>query len=96
MSDPMRHVRLAAYITLALTAAGSALAAYASVSSKEPDTAMLADARLAPPLVSTVEARRIGAAERAFTGSVSARVQSNLGSACPARSSSAMSTTVTR
>lgn len=81
----MKPVRLAAYLALALAAGGGAFAAYASVSSKEPEPVAPADARLAPPLVSTVEAQRIGAAERAFTGSVSARVQSNLGFRVPGK-----------
>lgn len=81
----MRPLRLAVYALIALAGAGGAYAAYASVAGGETDAAVPADVRLLAPLVSTVEASRIGASERAFTGSVEARIQSNLGFRVPGK-----------
>ena len=77
-----------ALATVGIAAAFGAIVVYPSlapsIASTEP-TSPVEDVRLAPPSVVTVEARRIGAAERAFTGSVSARVQSNLGFRVPGK-----------
>ncbi|WP_225765529.1 efflux RND transporter periplasmic adaptor subunit [Inquilinus sp. Marseille-Q2685] len=43
------------------------------------------DPRSAPPVVAIAEARTVGHVERAFTGSISARVQSNLGFRVPGK-----------
>ncbi|WAJ28862.1 efflux RND transporter periplasmic adaptor subunit [Antarcticirhabdus aurantiaca] len=69
-----------------LVAAGGAVVVYPSLASTEPTAKPgLIDARTEPPMVATVEARRIGASERAFTGSVAARIQSNLGFRVPGK-----------
>ena len=60
-----------------LPAAG--LAAFAFVFETPGRNAEAADPRVAPPLVRLVEATRPERAERTFTGTIAARVQSNLG-----------------
>ena len=60
-----------------LPAAG--LAAFAFVFETPGRDANAADPRVAPPLVRLVEATRPERAERTFTGTIAARVQSNLG-----------------
>jgi RND family efflux transporter MFP subunit len=81
----MRPVRLAAYAAVALAAWGAAFAACDSASVKAQEQAAPVDARLAPPLVATVEAQPIGHTERAFTGLVSAKVQGDLGFRAPGK-----------
>jgi RND family efflux transporter MFP subunit len=53
--------------------------------SSEPNTAAETDPRLRPQLVQIAVAKPAGAAERAFTGVISARVQSNLGFRVPGK-----------
>ena len=69
---------------LALTAAG--LAAAASVL-KAPDrtASAAADPRITPLLVKVVNATSVVGVERAFTGTIAARVQSNLGFRVPGK-----------
>lgn len=64
--------------TIGLVAAAGG-AAFAFVFETPARYAEAADPRLAPPLVRMAEATRPGSAERAFTGTIAARVQSNLG-----------------
>ncbi|MBB3934122.1 efflux RND transporter periplasmic adaptor subunit [Aureimonas phyllosphaerae] len=82
-------MRLVSFIVLgsaALAAAGAAVTVYPSLASTEEATKpAVVDARSEPPMVATVDAKRIGASERAFTGSVSARIQSNLGFRVPGK-----------
>jgi RND family efflux transporter MFP subunit len=73
----MKPSRLLLFVAAPLLAVGGAAFVLVSGSAKErqkPD-----DPRTSAPLVVVVEARSIGAADRGLTGSVSARVQSNLG-----------------
>ena len=69
---------------LALTAAGIAAAAYLL---KAPDrtATSAADPRNAPLLVKIVNATSVAGVERAFTGAIAARVQSNLGFRVPGK-----------
>ncbi len=53
--------------------------------SREPDRAPQTDPRQGPQLVQIAVAKPAGAAERAFTGVISARVQSNLGFRVPGK-----------
>jgi len=81
-------MRLASLIALgfAALAAVVAIVVYPSLAANEHSAKPASiDARTEPPMVATVEARRIGASRRAFTGSVSARIQSNLGFRVPGK-----------
>ena len=81
-------MRIASLIALASAAlaAAAAVVIYPSLAANEPSAkSATIDARTEPPLVAAVEARRIGVSERAFTGTVSARVQSNLGFRVPGK-----------
>jgi multidrug efflux pump subunit AcrA (membrane-fusion protein) len=73
----MKHKRLLVIGSAILVSAGVAAFAIVSGSAKEPMPS--GDPRTAPPLVKVVRATRVGVAQRGFTGSVAARVQSNLG-----------------
>jgi RND family efflux transporter MFP subunit len=53
--------------------------------SSEPNTAAESDPRLRPPLVGIATVKPVGASEQAFTGIISARVQSNLGFRVPGK-----------
>jgi RND family efflux transporter MFP subunit len=53
--------------------------------SSEPNTAAETDPRLRPQLVRIATVKPAGASERAFTGTISARVQSNLGFRVPGK-----------
>lgn len=70
--------------TLVLSGAG--IAVFAVVSGM-PERAVSAtvDPRTAPPLVKVVTATSVAGVERAFTGSIAARVQSNLGFRVPGK-----------
>jgi len=69
--------RTTLFISAAVIAAGGA--GLALLTHAEPAASPGTDPRQAPPLVRTATARAATASERAFTGMVAARVQSNLG-----------------
>ncbi|AUX76642.1 MULTISPECIES: efflux RND transporter periplasmic adaptor subunit [Sinorhizobium] len=66
-----------------VAAAGGA--AYAFIVEPSGVEAAAADPRVAPPLVSLVEAKRPETAQRSFTGTIAARVESNLGFRVPGK-----------
>ena len=69
---------------LVLSAAG--IAVFAVVSGMpERAVSAAADPRTAPPLVKVVNATSVAGVERAFTGTIAARVQSNLGFHVPGK-----------
>ncbi|AIC25750.1 RND family efflux transporter protein [Rhizobium etli bv. mimosae str. IE4771] len=74
-------------ILLAAFGLVAAAGATAFVLFEEPSTASAkaADPRTAPPFVKLVEAKNPEAAERTFTGTIAARVQSNLGFRVPGK-----------
>lgn len=76
-----RKILLASFGLLA--AAGATAFVLFGVSSK--GSAQAADPRNAPPFVKLVEAKKPETAERAFTGTIAARVQSNLGFRVPGK-----------
>jgi len=78
----MNRKSLLASIGLVAAAGG---AAFAFVFETPARDAEAADPRLAPPLVRVAEATRPKRAERAFTGTIAARVQSNLGFRIPGK-----------
>lgn len=74
-------------ITLCVSAVilGSAGLVAVSLASRTADATAGNDPRTAPRLVKIVEAKRAGGVERAFTGTIAARVQSNLGFRVPGK-----------
>ncbi|MCB4767862.1 efflux RND transporter periplasmic adaptor subunit [Ancylobacter sp. Lp-2] len=73
----MRHLRKVVLGSAALVVASGV--GFIMFARPGPATPALEDPRQAPPLVRTAEVRPATASERAFTGVISARVQSNLG-----------------
>lgn len=71
-------------LVLALSAGGIMAVVVAFEMPKRPASAS-ADPRTVPPLVKVVGATRVPGAERAFTGTIAARVQSNLGFRVPGK-----------
>ncbi|RMI05761.1 efflux RND transporter periplasmic adaptor subunit (plasmid) [Sinorhizobium meliloti] len=78
----MKRKFLPASIGLVAAAGGAAFAFVFETPARDAESA---DPRLAPPLVRVAEATRPGRAERAFTGTIAARVQSNLGFRVPGK-----------
>jgi RND family efflux transporter MFP subunit len=76
-----RKILLASFGLLA--AAGATAFFFVGVSSE--GSAQAADPRTTPPFVKLVEAKRPETAERSFTGTIAARVQSNLGFRVPGK-----------
>ncbi|MBB4166445.1 efflux RND transporter periplasmic adaptor subunit [Rhizobium sp. BK538] len=76
-----RKILLASFGLLA-TAGATAFVVLAESSEGK---AQAADPRIAPPLVRLVEAKRPDTSERTFTGTIAARVQSNLGFRVPGK-----------
>ncbi|WP_042778413.1 efflux RND transporter periplasmic adaptor subunit [Sinorhizobium fredii] len=72
------------FTSIGLVAAAGG-AAFAFVFETPAPHAEAADPRIAPPLVKLVEATRPERSERAFTGTIAARVQSNLGFRVPGK-----------
>ena len=68
-----------------LVAAAGAAGAFFLISQSSGPKVLAADPRTASPLVRVAEASSTGAAERAFTGTVASRVQSNLGFRVPGK-----------
>ncbi|ATA95749.1 efflux transporter periplasmic adaptor subunit (plasmid) [Sinorhizobium meliloti] len=81
-SSDMKRKFLLTSIGLVAAAAGAAFAFVFETPARDAESA---DPRLAPPLVRVAEATRPERAERAFTGTIAARVQSNLGFRVPGK-----------
>jgi len=79
----MTKTRLLLFVALPLLAIGAAGAVVASGATGERRAED--DPRSAPPVVAIAEAKPVGHAERGFTGSIAARVQSNLGFRVPGK-----------
>jgi RND family efflux transporter MFP subunit len=79
---PMNYIRTIIVLSAVVVAGG---AGFAFVARSGPTSAPLHDPRRDAPLVRTVAVPRAGAAERGFTGIISARVQSNLGFRVPGK-----------
>lgn len=79
----MRRTHLLLLLALPVLAAGGAGAVMLSGSAEGQKVAD--DPRSAPPLVAVAEAREVRDGERAFTGTIAARVQSNLGFRVPGK-----------
>lgn len=73
----MRKSRLVALAGVLIAATGAAVLATFAITAKEASAAR--DPRQDPPMVSLVTAARVSGAERGFTGTIGARVESNLG-----------------
>ncbi|MBB3393722.1 MULTISPECIES: efflux RND transporter periplasmic adaptor subunit [unclassified Rhizobium] len=76
-----RKILLASFGLLATAGA----AAFVVLAESSEGKAQAADPRIAPPLVRLVEAKRPDTSERTFTGTIAARVQSNLGFRVPGK-----------
>lgn len=79
----MTKTRLLLFVALPLLAIGAAGVVVVSGAAEE--RRAQDDPRSAPPAIAIAEARTLGLVERAFTGSISARVQSNLGFRVPGK-----------
>jgi RND family efflux transporter MFP subunit len=79
----MKKTHLLLFVALPLLAAGAV--GLVVVSGAAEERTVQDDPRSAPPVVAVAEAKRVGHVERAFTGSISARVQSNLGFRVPGK-----------
>jgi RND family efflux transporter MFP subunit len=79
----MNKTRLLLFVALPLLAIGAASVVVASGAAGERRAED--DPRSAPPVVAIAETRTVGHAERGFTGSIAARVQSNLGFRVPGK-----------
>jgi RND family efflux transporter MFP subunit len=73
----MRKSRLIALAGVLIAASGAAVFATFAITAKEASAAR--DPRQDPPMVSLVAAARVSGSERGFTGTIGARVESNLG-----------------
>ena len=80
----MTKTRLLLFVALPLLAIGAAGVVVVSGAAEERGRVQ-DDPRSAPPVIAIAEARTLGHVERAFTGSISARVQSNLGFRVPGK-----------
>jgi RND family efflux transporter MFP subunit len=78
----MKYIRTIIVLSAVVVAGG---AGFAFVARSGPTSAPPHDPRREAPLVRTVAVPRAGAAERGFTGIISARVQSNLGFRVPGK-----------
>ncbi|MGY5811749.1 efflux RND transporter periplasmic adaptor subunit [Rhizobium sp. LEGMi198b] len=76
-----RKILLASFGLLAAVGA----TAFVLVAESSEGKAQAADPRTAPPLIRLVEAKRPDTAERSFTGTIAARVQTNLGFRVPGK-----------
>jgi RND family efflux transporter MFP subunit len=81
----MKKTHLLLFVALPLLAAGAVSLLVVSGAAEERRAQDDGDPRSAPPVVAVAEAKRVGHVERAFTGSISARVQSNLGFRVPGK-----------
>src|SRR5687767_1560574 len=79
----MKKTHLLLLVALPLLAVGAT--GFFVVSGSAEERSVQDDPRSAPPVVAIAEAKRVGHVERAFTGSISARVQSNLGFRVPGK-----------
>ncbi|WP_245578846.1 hypothetical protein [Inquilinus limosus] len=79
----MKKTHLLLFVALPLLAAGAV--SFLVVSGAAEERRAQDDPRSAPPVVAIAEAKTLGHVERAFTGSISARVQSNLGFRVPGK-----------
>lgn len=79
----MKKKHLLLFVALPLLAIGAASVVVISGSAEE--RRAQDDPRSAPPVVAIAEARTLGHVERGFTGSITARVQSNLGFRVPGK-----------
>jgi RND family efflux transporter MFP subunit len=79
----MKRAHLLLLVALPLLAVGATSLVMVSGSAEE--TMAPDDPRSAPPIVAVAEARAVRDTERAFTGSIAARVQSNLGFRVPGK-----------
>src|SRR5947207_7475504 len=77
MEMAMRKSRLVVLAGVLVAASGAAVFATLAISAHEASAAR--DPRQEPPMVSLVTAARVSGSERGFTGTVGARVESNLG-----------------
>jgi multidrug efflux pump subunit AcrA (membrane-fusion protein) len=73
----MRKSRLMALAGVLIAASGAAVFVTFAITAKEASAAR--DPRQDPPMVSLVTAARVSGSERGFTGTIGARVESNLG-----------------
>jgi RND family efflux transporter MFP subunit len=73
----MRKSRLMALAGVLIAASGAAVFATFAITAKEASAAR--DPRQDPPMVSLVTTARVSGSERGFTGTIGARVESNLG-----------------
>jgi RND family efflux transporter MFP subunit len=80
-----RKVMILSAAALAAVSLGAVAVILGPAISREPDRAPQTDPRQGPQLVQIAVAKPAGAAERAFTGVISARVQSNLGFRVPGK-----------
>jgi RND family efflux transporter MFP subunit len=77
MEMAMRKSRLVVLAGVLIAASGAALFATLAIPAQEASAAR--DPRQDPPMVSLVTAARVSGSERGFTGTIGARVESNLG-----------------
>src|SRR5206468_12815204 len=77
MEIAMRRSRLLVLVGVLIAASGAAVFATLAIPAKEASAAR--DPRQEPPIVSLVTAARVSGSERGFTGTIGARVESNLG-----------------
>src|SRR5437588_2336457 len=77
MEMAMKKASLSALDGIAIAASGAAVIATLVVPAQEASAAR--DPRQEPPMVSLVKAARVSGSERGFTGTIGARVESNLG-----------------
>src|SRR3954454_14642522 len=77
MEIAMRKSRLLVLAGILIAASGAAVVATLAISAREASAAR--DPRQEPPMVKLVTAARVSGSERGFTGTIGARVDSNLG-----------------
>src|SRR6266576_467012 len=77
MEMAMKKSRLMVLAGVLIAASGAAVFATLVIPAQEASAAR--DPRQEPPMVSLVTAARVSASERSFTGTIGARVESNLG-----------------
>ncbi|SIT04587.1 efflux RND transporter periplasmic adaptor subunit [Insolitispirillum peregrinum] len=81
MNIKKRHAVMLGGLLIAV----SGTAAFATLSGPAPDSAATADPRQAPPLVALATAETVAGQQRSFTGTIAARVHSNLGFRVPGK-----------
>src|SRR5437870_13596811 len=77
MEIAMRRSRLLVLVGVLIAASGAAVFATLAIPAREASAAR--DPRQEPPMVNLVTAARVSGSERGFTGTIGARVESNLG-----------------